>query len=228
MGTNWLAMWEDYVQRTGNLPSQSGDDISRKIYSGVKSGAMEGRPGYKEFYDKNRALALKQDWISLWREYEQRTGKRPSGRSKDPYSRRIYLNVQYNKRAGKPGYKELFDENRKEPLDWIVLWKEFEKTTGRKPSASDQMSVHIYRGVLRGVRYNKPGYREFFKENSKSSTYNWLQLWSEYVLKTGKRPSAISKNELSRKIYDGVAYGARANRPGYREFFEKNRARKQN
>lgn len=221
---DWLMEWEKYEYRTGKRPSPR-DTKSAKIYRNVYQGIIDGRPGYKEFFEAHRLVVSgKIDWLAEWEAYEKRTGKRPSPR--DPESSNIYSNVRNGVKTGRPGYKEFFEAHRHESrgkVDWLAEWEAYEKRTGKRPSVADPESMKIYRNVYYGVRDGRPGYKEFFKAHHCVSRgkVDWLAEWEAYVKRTGKRPSVTDPD--SRKIYRNVYQGAKKGRPGYKEFFEAHR-----
>lgn len=51
------------------------------------------------------------DWIKLWQEYENRTGKAPS-ESSEGFGGTIYLNVKRGAAGDRVGYREFFGSRR--------------------------------------------------------------------------------------------------------------------
>lgn len=105
---DWLALWLEYEKRTSQRPSESGTEESKRIYRSVIQGRARDKPGYAEFLEEHKVDYI--DWLKLWVEYEQRTGKMPSTVDKD--SAKIYRAVSKGSRSGRAGYKEFFNANR--------------------------------------------------------------------------------------------------------------------
>lgn len=98
---------------------------------------------------------------------------------------------------------------------WLEMWQEYKNRTGKNPSEEDPDSRSIYLGVLYGARMGLSGYRDLIDPQPPNQKANWLALWREYILRTGKRPS--QRDPDSKSIYYGVYYGAKKDLPGYRD-----------